>query len=386
MGRPGSSPCKASLRKGKENLQSQLSRRHLGGPHGHRAHRWALFAAGLGSLIWFLIRVLPKPSRAAYPCQRAAAPFASSFVLWLLAVLGARWALVCRRQLARRTRFAAGFACTAMFVLCVAVGLRSLPENRSYAGPSSHDPLGTAKGIHPGRVVWVHAPDATDWAGWNSLQRWWASNCTDLAVVEQMMSKGIRDVAGEPTDAAAWAALFADFNSAQGRGNRGYRGGEKVAIKINLTTSNGGMDCDLATHEKTKNLNRIDASPQMLLALLRQLVHVAGVPQTNISIGDTTALFPGHVFTPLHTEFPDVNYFEVVGGAGREEVTWSQVRCYWSTPNSNGKLADYVPVPFAEAEYIINFALLKGHSAGITVCGKNLYGTLKRCPNGGLYD
>jgi len=39
---------------------------------------------GLVSLIWFLIRVVPKPSRAFYPCQRAAFPFASAFILWII--------------------------------------------------------------------------------------------------------------------------------------------------------------------------------------------------------------------------------------------------------------------------------------------------------------
>ena len=31
---------------------------------------------GTLSLIWFLVRVIPKPSRAAYPCMRAAARYA----------------------------------------------------------------------------------------------------------------------------------------------------------------------------------------------------------------------------------------------------------------------------------------------------------------------
>ena len=39
---------------------------------------------GLGSLIWFLIRVVPKPSRATYPCMKAAAPLASSFVTYIM--------------------------------------------------------------------------------------------------------------------------------------------------------------------------------------------------------------------------------------------------------------------------------------------------------------
>jgi hypothetical protein len=40
--------------------------------------------AGVGAFIWFLIRVIPKPSRASYPCMRVAAPMASTFVIWVL--------------------------------------------------------------------------------------------------------------------------------------------------------------------------------------------------------------------------------------------------------------------------------------------------------------
>jgi uncharacterized membrane protein YuzA (DUF378 family) len=29
---------------------------------------------GISSTIWFLVRVIPKPQRATYPCMRAAAP------------------------------------------------------------------------------------------------------------------------------------------------------------------------------------------------------------------------------------------------------------------------------------------------------------------------
>ncbi|MDH4239188.1 MAG: hypothetical protein OEW48_06465, partial [Phycisphaerae bacterium] len=44
---------------------------------------WLFPVVGLVSLIWFLIRVVPKPSRATYPCQRAAFPLASGFIIWL---------------------------------------------------------------------------------------------------------------------------------------------------------------------------------------------------------------------------------------------------------------------------------------------------------------
>ncbi len=54
---------------------------------GNRA-KWITVLLGLGSLLWFLIRVIPKPSRAAYPCQRAAFPFASGFLLWCAGTIG----------------------------------------------------------------------------------------------------------------------------------------------------------------------------------------------------------------------------------------------------------------------------------------------------------
>ena len=42
---------------------------------------------GLSSLIWFLIRVIPKPSRATYPCMKVAAPLASTFVIYLIGLV-----------------------------------------------------------------------------------------------------------------------------------------------------------------------------------------------------------------------------------------------------------------------------------------------------------
>ncbi len=42
--------------------------------------------AGIFSLAWFLFRVIPKPSRAYYPCMQAAYPIASAFVVWLLSL------------------------------------------------------------------------------------------------------------------------------------------------------------------------------------------------------------------------------------------------------------------------------------------------------------
>ncbi len=43
---------------------------------------WLWPVTGLAALVWFGLRVVPKPSRANYPCQRLAAPIAFSFLTW----------------------------------------------------------------------------------------------------------------------------------------------------------------------------------------------------------------------------------------------------------------------------------------------------------------
>ena len=112
-----------------------------------------------------------------------------------------------------------GAAALAGFAVVVA----SLPAARSWAGNPPHGPLGTAKGIFPGRVVWVHAPQATSWAGYTSAEHWFDTNHTDMSVVEQMMSQAVQSVGGGGSDAAAWAAIFSYFNRNHGKGDRGYQ-------------------------------------------------------------------------------------------------------------------------------------------------------------------
>ena len=73
---------------------------------------------GLFSLIWFLVRVIPKPSRAAYPCQRVAAPLASGFVvMWVLGMIGSVAAFRRAKKLLRTKRIV--MAC---LMLTLAVG------------------------------------------------------------------------------------------------------------------------------------------------------------------------------------------------------------------------------------------------------------------------
>ena len=137
-----------------------------------RHRRWAVWlwpVVGLAALVWFLARVLPKPSRATYPCQQVAAPLAASFVAWLVGLVGAVVAFRKARERLRESRLAVAALCVMIGLAAAAWGLIHTPAEPASAAfvPSegANSPMGVAKGCHPGRVVWVHDPGATDWDG-----------------------------------------------------------------------------------------------------------------------------------------------------------------------------------------------------------------------------
>ncbi len=342
--------------------------------------------AGLVSLIWFVVRVVPKPSRAGYPCQRVAFPLASSFVLWLLAVSASAVAFGRARLQFRQARVAAGVVCLVLAAggMAVALGTMEAPAAAAYPPHAANQPMGVARGLAPGRVVWVHDPAVTDWAGPEGDSLWYEH--VDPAVAASMMSRAVRTYTGAGSDAGAWAALFRHFN-----GGQGYRAGEKIAIKINLVTTNTRMPVVDAEYNPifpnsySITPDSVANSPQLLHALLDQLVNVAGVAQSDITIGDPTGLFVNYLYEPLHAAFPQVHYLDNRGTLGRTRAEFSTVPFYWSTAAANGTTQDYLPTAFADADYLINFAVLKSHDlAGFTVAGKNHYGSLLRNPDGWL--
>jgi hypothetical protein len=258
--------------------------------------------------------------------------------------------------------------------------------------PLPNQPIGVGKGLHPGRVVWAHDPAATNWQGLGQ-GHWWESDRTSQKAVDGMMSGMIRGLGGEASDSKAWDVLIKHFNQAHGKGKVGYRKGEKVTIKVNLVsciTSGSQNGVDPKSYDLVRNLDYMNTSPQMILALLRQFVHAAGVPQRDISVGDPLCLFPNQYWDPLHREFPDVHYLDHDGGNAnfpRTRVQYSSAPFYWSS-RPPGVTRDYVPVSYVESKYLINMANMKSHAvAGVTLCAKNHIGSLIRKPSGkGYYD
>jgi len=350
-----------------------------------RRTRWAFHAVGLLSLVWFLFRVLPKPARAAYPCQKVAAPLAGGFVLWVAGALASMTA--CRRgvRLIVQSRLRLAVICLGGAALLCCGVILMLSERPSQAdNPVPNEPIGVARGIQPGRVVWEHNPDATHWSGPGD-GHWWESSHTSQDAVDRMISGMIRGLSGRQDDREAWDALFRHFNKTHGKGDVGYKAGEKIVIKVNLVGCIIGDrgNVDPKGYDMVSGLDYMNTSPQVMIGLIRQLVRAAGVRQADISIGDPLTLFPNQYYLMCHPEFPEVHYLDHNGGNSdhpRTRVKPSSVPIYWSCRPA-GKSQDFVPDVYAESEYFINVANLKSHTlAGVTLCAKNHLGSLIRTP------
>jgi hypothetical protein len=183
--------------------------------------------------------------------------------------------------------------------------------------------------------------------------------------------------------------LFRYTNLQKGSGDRGYQAGEKIVIKLNLTLCYvSGQSNPSSRSIVTLNRSPEKAgmtNPQLVLALLRQLVNVVGVSPADISVGDPVNFFPQEWYDYLHPEFPNVVYLDHYNSAGRTQVQLSTTPLYWSTTAADGKRQDFLPQPYVDAAYLINVPVLKSHSrAGITLSAKNHFGSLVRSPVGDL--
>jgi sugar lactone lactonase YvrE len=358
--------------------------------------RWLYPITGLLALLWFLIRVIPKPSRATYPCQRVAFPLASGLIIWIMGLLGSVAAYRKAQKYIAKARYAMAVICIVISIGFIWIASNSTDENPAYAHEPiiPNSPLGQAKGIYPGRVAWIHDPDAASWSGSDgdtSSPYWHEDVCTDQTVVNEMLSKALRALTGRSNDAEAWDVIFKNFNQQMGRGYVGYTPGEKIAIKVNFVL----MYSNPYNGEKPSFLlDQIDNSPQLAIALLKQLINTAGVSPDDISIGDPLMMMPNHWYNMVYAECPGVVYLSKSGYplTGRTQVSLDyDAPFYWSDPITSrveGKTQDYIPTHFAQSDYFINFPVLKSHNdGGITLSGKNHFGSLMRVPNAsGYYD
>jgi hypothetical protein len=327
--------------------------------------KFLFITVGIVSSVWFLIRVIPKPQRATYPCMRATAPIMSGFIIYIITLAGSFFAFrkmqknISQKKYVIATVFAiVAVICSVLFMSKNTATLYARAIN-SVIVPSN-EPIGVARGINPGRVVWAHNPGVANWDGKNGF--WWEDSLINQSGVENMVNKTLTSLTGKQNEAGAWDALFIHFNTTKKNNSEGYKAGQKIAIKINVNN----------TYSHSNN-NELNASPQMVYAVLKSLIAEAKVPQENITVFDASRFITDNVFNKCHNAFPNVTYVDNEGGDGRVKATYVDNAIPYSA--DNGKLAQGLATCAVEADYIINIALLKGHvGQGVTLCAKNYYG------------
>ena len=335
---------------------------------------------GFLGLIWYLIRVIPKPSRAAYPCMKVAAPLASSFAGYLASLGVVVWAGRQLRMNLRRRRLVLSATCllalVAGLMIHASVQFRDTSAEVAASGsaytPSDppNTPMGVAKGINPGRVVWVRDVKATTWDG--QTGNWWSDADCNQAVVNKMVSTSLQTLTGATTDRDAWDKTFRFYNREHGRGDAGYKRGEKIVIKINSNVDGSGKDWT----------NTGYPSPQAIYAVVSQLIDVAGVPGDNITVAEPSRYIGDPICSKI-TGNPIPEY-KNVWFASKKEVRGTRRiipapdanTVVYCDPTSAGK-KHTLPKCYTDASYMINLALLRPHRVfGVTLCAKNHFGSI----------
>jgi len=308
---------------------------------------------GLIASLWYVLRVAPKPSRAAYPCQRAAAPLRWGFLTYLVALVGSVLAFRRAQGFLRHSKL----VYATLFLILSGVSMTLFIQGHGQRlSAATNAPVGVAKGIFPGRVVWVHNPEAAKWTGSGN---YWDPAVNPQGEYDRMVPAAILSLSGASSEREGWNKLFTWFNTQKGHGSHGYRAGEKIAIKINMNNS--------TTHE---DHNISDANPAPIVALIRSLVSGAGVPQEMITVGDPSRAVTNNVYNAVHTAFPKVIVVDWLGTDGRTGPNWVENAIPEIAPLHTG-----IAACFIEARYIINLPLLKGHvGQGITFGAKSFFG------------
>ncbi len=329
-----------------------------------------LFIISLISLFWFLLRSGEKPSRAVYPCQKAAVTQFSTYFVYMLPFVEFKKVLHFFKykfswKVFNKTLFPALIilllVSSASFLFGKAVMYKNLKKFEIH---KKHVPLGTSaitsSAIQPAaaqgfdhRVVSVHDSDATNW-DYSTGFHW---EYIDQDIVNSMVAGGVKALTGETNTVDAWKALIP------------YQPGESIAIKLNFNNAYLCGDAD----------NGIDAYPETVNAVIEGLLSI-GVPGDKIWVTDPSRAIPDRFRKKINN--PDVQYY---------------VDANWLTCNDpNVHKVDYIDpgsphastatcpegekiLPsqvFVDADHLINVPILKSHGLYVTLALKNHYGSV----------
>lgn len=365
---------------------------------------------GLAALLWILIRVVPKPSRAQYPCVKAATPLASGFLVYLSAIAVSTIVFFKTKKKIFLSPYFVGLILVLSGFTSAYLIIDSSNNTDVVLQNSVHvanAPTGEGKGIFPGRVVWVYNADATNknCVPTSVGHAWWMPENNNQTVIDGMVSEAIQSLTGKTVDKESWDEIFKYHNNTRGKGSVTYKSGEKFFIKINNVSGWGGnfstKDLSVATNG---SYGISETSPQIIISVLRQLVNVVGVAQSDIYIGDPFRNIYKHCYDMWHNEFPNVHYMsrDNYTSLGREQLVASTTaKIFYSDkgtvlrenvwdaarPGGVAVTTDYFYKIYEDAEYMLNIPMLKGHKrAGVTMFAKNHFGSNTRSDASHLHN
>ena len=355
---------------------------------------------GIVSTFWFLIRVIPKPSRAAYPCMRTAAPIMSSFVLYLLSLSGSIIVFKKARVLLSKSNYPKGILLLLVAGLLFFVGF-NIYEKNSVAQTIntsnqfiSNLPYGDGVGVFSGRVVWAWNADATNEDCTNNIDDpingedgYFLAKNNNQHVIDSMMNDAIIKLSGMNSVKSGWKAIFKDFNIRKNHPYENYQSSQKIFIKINqggggwLTNSNDLSFLDAAWAKQYYGM--AETSPAVVISVLKQLVNELGVEQSDIYVGDPIAHIYKHNYDQMVAVFPNVHYVDKShADLGRTQLTPSEEPCIFYSDKGAvmpEAISEKLYTEMENADYLINITALKAHArAGASLTTKNHFGSHTR--------
>ncbi len=243
------------------------------------------------------------------------------------------------------------------------------------------------------RIVRVHNPlascfDVLDFEYLKSVPQSYYGNFVSQRVVDRMFDAGLCALTGEPDPVKAMRRLIP------------YKPGERIFLKINVTTSYPMWGGDWNKINWDLHYNDTDAIAEPINAILRALVAM-GVPQDRIGLGDPTwsegnpdserrtpRLVPNRLSRKIKTAFPNVALYRSSFLSDGNGITWSSndrhaivaFRDPLIDRRKQRVTSHRLPDQLIQADHFINVPIMKRHnSGGVTGALKNNFGTIASC-------
>jgi len=263
------------------------------------------------AVFWFLVRVVPKPSRMMYPCQRAT----MSLLLAKVVIVLCSATSVVTGLFKRKGMKMVCFCVLVGIIVAEPAELMYYQVRYSVIGNKNSLTLTDISASFPiNRVVRVHGDSATNWDF--STGYYW--QYVDQSAVDRMVEEGVKNLTDTATEQEAWQSLIP------------YATGQTVGIQINGNDfwARGNPEGDINT------------LPHIICAVIKGLKSI-GIPESRIHVLEPTSsvpngnrLFPAHYYNIIHGLYPNVVMLDsddsTFGGNEELKVTFGTGEQYLS--------------------------------------------------------